>query len=84
MAGVISSVGTRLRLLAAGFFVQRSPVIRAIDVAKLNGLFGALARAFTSAAEAAQAAPGISRRLFPVADAKVGEILTRIKRELSQ
>jgi hypothetical protein len=64
---------------------MRGPTtISTINVAELNRLFRTLARAFTSAAEAAQAPPAMSRRLFPVADAKVGEVLTRISRLLSK
>lgn len=64
--------------------MQSTPIAGTLNVAKLNRLFGALAHAFTSAADASQAPPDISRRLFPVADAKVGEILTRINEVLSE
>lgn len=64
--------------------MQGPAIISKISVAELTRLFEALARAFTSAADAAQAPPEISCRLFPGADAKVGQILTRIKRVLSE
>jgi hypothetical protein len=64
--------------------MQETPNISMINVAELSRLFGALARAFTSAAEAAQAPPVISRRLFPVEDAKVAEVLSHINKVLNQ
>ena len=64
--------------------MRGTPTISTINAAELNRLFGALARAFTSAAEAAQAPPVISRQLFPLEDAQVAEVLSRIKKFLNQ